>query len=425
MNIYLGLGSNLGDRKSNLRNAIAELEKVGVEFLRASPVIETPALLPDDAPSEWNQPFLNMAIECQVSCRPEQLRVHISAIQDGFGRTNKSRWSPRPMDIDILLWGDEIINTQTLTIPHKDMHLRHFVLTPLISLDATLKIPGRGDKTVLQWSQELPHHIPLWMGILNITPDSFSDGGTHSSLATTQSTIKTMLECGATILDIGGESTRPGAETIDTDTEWARVAPVLQHLHEEFADDKLRPLISLDTRNPVVAAKAIDYGIDFINDVGGLTDPQMIELASQNNCQWIAMHSMSVPADPKIIIAPEKDPLAEVDQWLSTQLESWQRAGIKPQNLVFDPGIGFGKNPLQSLKLLQSAGTYRTHGLRLLVGHSRKSFMKQFASDDIHERDMVTIGAAMQLCQQGVDIIRVHNIPDHIAAYRGWSHLAE
>lgn len=425
MNIYLGLGSNLGDRQSHLRNAVVQLQAGGVEFVKASPLIETPALLPDNAPWEWNQPFLNIAIECRASCTPEQLLKLIIEIQNNLGRTNKSRWSPRPIDIDILLWGDKVIQTDALTIPHKDLHLRHFVLTPLIALNATMTIPGRGDKTLLQWSQELPHHIPLWMGILNITPDSFSDGGKHNDFDQTKKTIQSMVASGATILDIGGESTRPGAATIDTDTEWARVSPVMEYLANIYGDDKLRPLVSLDTRNAAVAEKAIEAGIDFINDVGGVTSPQMIELAAGSHCQWIAMHSMSVPADSNITIAADEDPVQHVHDWLNRQMEIWDKAGISQHQLIFDPGIGFGKNPLQSLRLLQSANSFRQYGLRLLVGHSRKSFLKQFTSDDVHERDMATIGSAMQLCQQGVDIIRVHNIPDHIAAYRGWAHLAD
>jgi dihydropteroate synthase len=203
------------------------------------------------------------------------------------------------------------------------------------------------------------------------------------------------------------------------------VAPVIEVIQSEYKDDPLRPLISIDTRNPQVAQRAMELGVDFINDVGGLTDPAMLELAAENSCEWIAMHSLSVPADPAVVLAADADPVTEVNDWISKQMEAWDRAGIAPANVIIDPGIGFGKNPLQSLKLLQSVHSLRKHGLRLLVGHSRKSFMKQFAGSEVHERDMVTVGSAMQLCQQGVDIIRVHNIPDHIAAYRGWAHLAE
>ena len=425
MNIYLGLGSNLGDRKDNLRRALTMLQLAGANLLRVSPVIETPALLPKGAPWEWNTPYLNLVAECDTSLTPAGLLGHIKRIQSALGRDNKSRWSPRPVDIDILLWRDEIITTDDLTIPHKDLHLRHFVLTPLIALNPQLTIPGRGTNTVLQWSLALQHHIPLWMGILNITPDSFSDGGTNNSLAAATVTIKQMVDWGATILDIGGESTRPGAETIAPATEWQRVAPVIDVIQSEYSGDPLRPQISLDTRNPQVAQQAMELGVDYINDVGGLTDPAMLELAADNSCQWIAMHSLSVPADPAVVLAANADPVAEVNDWISKQMEAWDRAGIAKSNVVIDPGIGFGKDPLQSLKLLQSVHSLRTHGLRLLVGHSRKSFMKQFSGSEVHERDMVTVGSAMQLCQQGVDIIRVHNIPDHIAAYRGWAHLAE
>lgn len=423
MNVFLSLGSNLGDRHDNLRQAISQLQQKGNRLLRASPVIETPALLPEDAPWEWNQPFLNMAIEVEAHCTPEQFRLYIADIQQQLGRDNKSRWSPRPVDIDILLWGREIIATDTLTIPHIDLHRRHFVLTPMIALEPTLTIPGKGDRTLLDWSLDLPHHMPLWMGILNLTPDSFSDGGLNHQPGDACQTINNMIDAGAHIIDLGGESTRPGANPVDTDTEWSRVAPAIEQLGSR-KKDPLRPLVSLDTRHAAVAARGLDAGVDIINDVSGLTEPAMIELAQSSQCQWIAMHSLTVPASAEVTIPADQHPVDALNHWLEQQLIRWDKSGIELHRVIFDIGIGFGKNSLQSLKLLQAAGEFRRYGLRLLVGHSRKSFMRQFASANTHERDMVTIGAAMHLCQQGVDIIRVHNVHDHIAAYRGWSHLA-
>ena len=423
--VYLGLGSNLGDRTKNLQRAIGALIESGVAVCRYSPAIETPALLPDDAPWEWNKPFLNLAVECDLSCSPQQLLDTIHDIQNKLGRNNSKRWSPRPIDIDILLWGNEIIQTETLTIPHRDLHLRHFVLTPLIALAPELTIPGRGDKTLLQWSHELPHHIPLWMGIINVTPDSFSDGGKHHHIDDALNAIENMTDAGCNILDLGAESTRPGADTIGAAAEWDRLEPVLDGIHQRYQADSLRPKISIDTRNPSVAEKALSLGADFINDVGGLTDPAMIALAADSSCDWIAMHSLSVPADSTVIMDTSEDPVSGLQSWLQTQSEIWLKAGIDRNRIIFDPGIGFGKNPLQSLKILQRMDAFKQSGYRLLAGHSRKSFMKSFAGSDIHERDMVTIGSSMQLCQQGVDIIRVHNIVDHISAYRGWSHLAE
>lgn len=421
MAIYLGLGSNLGARKQNLTNAIEALAQEGIQCLRCSPVIETPALLPADAPWEWNKPFLNMVIEVSTELDCFKVLDKIHAIQSRLKRENKERWSPRPIDIDILLWNDEVVRTETLTIPHQDLHLRHFVLTPLIALAPTLKIPGRGNKTLLQWSAELPHHIPLWMGILNATPDSFSDGGINFDADTLMQSAQGMQADGAAILDIGGESTRPGADHIDPDKEWQRIGPFIEQITQQHQDIKVRPQISVDTRHPATAAKAIECGVDYINDVSGLHDPAMLELATQNNCQWIAMHSVSVPADPKQIL--RGDPVQEVSDWLEEKLTHWSKAGLSLDNVIFDPGIGFGKDPLQSLKLLQSAHQFRQHGVRLLIGHSRKSYLKQFTSEEVHERDQATIGASMQLCQQGIDIIRVHNIKDHMAAYRGWAHL--
>jgi len=421
MGIYLGLGSNLGDRKHHLNSAIQQLELQGVKILRCSPVIETPALLPEEAPADWNIPFLNMAIEVQTDLHPEALLKQIHQIQNSLGRDNTKRWSPRPIDIDILLWNDKTIATDKLKIPHDKMHSRHFVITPLLALCPTLKIPGRGDKTILQWSHDLPHHIPLWMGILNVTPDSFSDGGVHYDLKPLTESADVMFESGAAILDIGGESTRPGAEFIDPEIEWQRIGPYIERTIEQYEGQHIRPMLSIDTRHPPTAAKSIAAGVDFINDVSGLTDPAMIELAASSNCGWITMHSLTVPADPAKKL--RGDPIEEVKSWLENQLNVWTKAGISIEKIIFDPGIGFGKDALQSLKLLQAVSEFRRHGVRLLVGHSRKSFLKSFTTDEIRERDLATIGASMQLCQQGVDIIRVHNIKDHIAAYRGWSHL--
>ncbi len=423
MKVFLSLGSNLGDRQANLRQAIAMLAQKGNPLLRASPVIETPALLPEDAPWEWNMPFLNMAIEVEASCTPEEFRSYIADIQTALGRSNESRWSPRPVDIDILLWGRQTINTDTLTIPHLDLHRRHFVLTPMIALEPTLAIPGKGNKTLLEWSMDLPYHMPLWMGIVNTTPDSFSDGGENLATPAAAASIDAMIDAGVNIIDIGGESTRPGASEVDHASEWSRVAPALEHLQDRQSDP-LRPRVSLDTRHVQVAASGLAAGVDIINDVTGLTNPAMIELAQDSECEWIAMHSLSVPASADITLPADRHPVDELRAWLDQQIGKWNKAGIDLNRIIFDIGIGFGKNSLQSLKLLQAASEFRRYGLRLLVGHSRKSFMRQFASANTHERDMVTIGAAMHLCQQGVDIIRVHNVADHMAAYRGWSHLA-
>ncbi len=447
MRVYLGLGSNLGDRREHLSRAIDALDTGGTAVVRVSPVVESPALLPDSAPPEWNRPYLNLVLECTVRCGPEPLRARIDEIEQAFGRRRASRWSPRPIDIDILLWGRERIETPRLTIPHRDLTRRSFVLTPLAALAPRLTIPGRGKRTVLEWSMTLKDPIPLWMGIVNVTPDSFSDGGRladrprigarHEHTAVrpdadggrladrtrVESHVAAMVGAGAHILDVGGESTRPGATPVDPATEWSRVGPVLEQLIERSAGHRLRPLLSLDTRHPEVAEKGLALGVDIINDVGGLTSPAMLALARDSGRDWVAMHHVTLPADPRVTLPVDRDPYDGVEQWLRQRMETWDAQGIDLGRIIFDPGIGFGKNRLQSLRLLRRAGTLRRHGLRVLVGHSRKSFIKSFAGKDEAARDLATLGASLQLCAQGVDIIRIHNVPLHTAAWRGWSHL--
>ena len=353
----------------------------------------------------------------------EQLRLWIDEIQTAFERDNSSHWSPRPIDIDILLWGRERFVTERLTIPHRDLTCRSFVLGPLTALAPRLTVPGEDRRTTLEHSIALGHHIPLWMGIVNVTPDSFSDGGRYVEWARVEPHVEAMLEAGVHMIDVGGESTRPGATPVDPEVEWSRVAPVLERLAERFSGERPRPLLSLDTRHVQVASKGLDLGVDVINDVSGLTTPDMAALARTSDCDWVAMHHVTIPADPGTTLPDDEDPFKAVEAWLLARMEAWDAQGLDLGRIIFDPGIGFGKNRLQSLRLLRRAGEFRRHGLRVLVGHSRKSFMKTFTGQDEGGRDLATIGASLHLCAQGVDIIRVHDVPGHIAAYRGWSHL--
>lgn len=421
--IYLGLGSNLGDRRGSLARGLAALARAGVEVHRVSPVVESPALLPDRAPAEWNQPFLNLVAECSSAESTVAVLQRIKQIERELGRVEGGdRWAPRTIDIDILLWGREQLATERLKIPHPGLQGRAFVLTPLIALRPSLTLPGLGERTVLDWSRDLAHHIPLWMGILNATPDSFSDGGEHADWASAEAHVEEMVEAGAQIIDVGAESTRPGAAPISADEEWRRLAPVLEPLIDKYRAAPLRPWVSVDTYHAGVARRAIEAGADIINDVGGLGSSGMIELAGTTGKDWIAMHNLGLPADPARTLSTDEDPCVAVERWLTQRLEQWQRAGLDLDRIIFDPGIGFGKTSLQSLKLLREAARFRRFGLRCLVGHSRKSFLRGLVADN-DQRDLATIGASLNLCGQGVDVIRVHNVPAHTAAYRGWAHL--
>jgi dihydropteroate synthase len=231
-----------------------------------------------------------------------------------------------------------------------------------------------------------------------------------------------MVDHGASYLDFGAESTRPGATPLAADDEWARLEPTLARAIDKYAGDPIRPRISVDTYHVEVARRALALGADLINDVSGLTQPDMVELAASSSAEFVAMHNLGLPADPQATLSAARGTVEQIEEWLDGQLERWRSHGLELDRIVFDPGIGFGKTPLQSLELLREARRFAGRGLRLLIGHSRKSFMSGFAGDDMRTRDLVTVGGSLALCAQGIDVLRVHNVADHAAAYRGWAH---
>jgi 2-amino-4-hydroxy-6-hydroxymethyldihydropteridine diphosphokinase/dihydropteroate synthase len=423
MAIFLGLGSNVGDRRAELAAAIAALERSGVEVVRVSPIVESPALLPHGAPPEWNLPFLNLVLECRPAVGREELLKRIKTIERERGRAGGDRWAPRPIDIDILIWNDERIADAALTVPHASIAKRNFVLSPLLALEPSLVIPDGEGKTVLEHVRALPDHIPLWMGILNLTPDSFSDGGELASWSSIEARLDRMCEAGAQIIDLGAESTRPGATPLSAAEEQERLVPVLERVLAKLESQRLRPLISVDTYHAETARRALRAGVDIINDVGGLSDPAMLEVAATHDADWVAMHHVTLPADSHRTLPVDADVGDAVERWLEERLSAWTRAGLSLDRILFDPGIGFGKNPLQSLALLRDIRRFHKYRLRCLVGHSRKSFMQSFGSRDPHARDLATVGASLRLCEQGVDVLRVHDVALHVAAYRGWAAL--
>jgi 2-amino-4-hydroxy-6-hydroxymethyldihydropteridine diphosphokinase/dihydropteroate synthase len=423
MDLYLGLGSNLGDRRAHLSRALERLAAHGIELVRASPVVESPAMLPDDAPVDWNRPFLNLVAHCRSELPPLGVLDGLKAIERELGRVDRGRWAPRPIDLDLLLYGRETFADERLRVPHPGIVERAFVLTPLASLAPQLTIPGLGNRTVLEHARAGRRHLPLWMGIVNLTPDSFSDGGELPTAEAVEARVAELFAAGAELIDLGAESTRPGATPLTADEEWARLEPMLGRLVDRYRGSVLRPRFSIDTYHVETARRALRLGADIVNDVGGLTDPAMIALAAESGAEFVAMHNLGLPADRAHTLPVDEDPTAAVERWLEARLTEWEGAKIDPARIVFDPGIGFGKNALQSLKLLRNVERFHKFGLRLLVGHSRKSFMHQVTAADRMDRDLFTIGVSLSLCRAGVDILRVHNVAAHTAAWRGFAHV--
>lgn len=419
--IYLGLGSNQGERRAHLSKAIEQLRQNGFKCQEISPIVESPALLKADAKPEWNRPYLNLVVGGETRHTPHELLKLAKKTEVALGRDLKaSRWSPRPIDIDILLWNNEKINSEDLVIPHPEMYKRAFVITPLMHLAPHTIIPGI-NLSALQISQQiLP--IPLWMGIVNLTPDSFSDGGANKNLAVLEQRLDAWVSAGVHILDFGAESTRPKADPVPSKLEQQRLArlfPILERLRQKHT---FMPLISIDTHHVRSAEFALNKGADWINDVTGLGDAAMLELLETKQATGVAMHSLSVPVKPKESLDPARPVVPQLLEWLQGQSQKWQAHGLDTAKLIFDPGVGFGKTAAQNLDIIKATATLRKQGFRLLLGHSRKSFMNNFSSDDFADRDMETLGLSLVMCEQGVDMLRVHDPLSHIQAYRAWSH---
>jgi dihydropteroate synthase len=245
---------------------------------------------------------------------------------------------------------------------------------------------------------------PHVMGIVNVTPDSFSDGGKHNSLEQAVEHALQLVEDGADILDIGGESTRPGATPVALQQELGRVIPVIE---------RLRPMagvpLSIDTYKPEVMQAAIEAGADIVNDVFALRQPGALEAVAKSRAGVCLMHMQGTPqtmqSDPQY-----DDVMAEVKAFLETRLQAAVAAGIPAERIVLDPGFGFGKRTLHNVALLQGLPDLSSLGRPLLVGLSRKSVLGSLTGADVNTRLHASIAASVISAMKGAKIIRVHDV---------------
>ena len=249
------------------------------------------------------------------------------------------------------------------------------------------------------------------MGILNVTPDSFSDGGDFQDPEAAFRHAKQMIAEGAHILDIGGESTRPGAAVVSIEEETARVIPVIETLRKET-----EVAISVDTSKPQVAEAALAAGADIINDVTGFRNPEMVELCRDSDCGMVAMHMHGTPRTMQQ--APAYDDVVQaVGLFFKETYDELLKAGINPGRIVFDPGIGFGKTLEHNLKLLERLSDLSTHDRPILMGLSRKSFIaKLTGEEDLQARAWPTVALTSQTRQSGAMIHRVHDVAENLQA---------
>ena len=423
--VVLSLGSNLGNRRDNLSTGLKHLSKAGCSIQQISPAVESPAQLPPNSPSAWNRPFLNVVVQGKCNLGIDKFYRVSKQIQTDLGKAVENKWQPRNLDIDIVFWGSVVTKLNGNLIPDSAVYSRPYVLSPLVHMAPQWKIPGSAGVSALDFScaSKSEFHIPLWMGILNITPDSFSDGGRFTHFENMRAVVENMISNGINIIDIGAESTRPHATPLTADEEWTRLKPALELVQEIVKETVLPPQISVDTYHPATAEKCLELNIDMINDVGGLRSNDMMALARSYDKTFIAMHSVTVPVDSKISLDPAADACAVFEDWIREGRELWDLNGLDLHRIIVDPGIGFGKSSLQSLDLMRSTKRFRKLGHRLVVGHSRKRFLRSFSSHASADLDIETIGASLQMCSQSVDILRVHAVEDHTRAYLSWAHL--
>jgi dihydropteroate synthase len=249
------------------------------------------------------------------------------------------------------------------------------------------------------------------MGVLNVTPDSFSDGGRWLNLEVAVAHGIAMLRNGAEIIDVGGESTRPGAEPVSEDEELRRVLPVVQHLATEHG-----AVISIDTMKPAVARAAVAAGAAIINDVTGLRQAEMRQVVCETQAAAIAMHMLGEPRTMQA--APEyRDVISQIREFFRQTFNACIACGIDPMRLAFDPGIGFGKTVGHNLTLLRNVESVRLEGRPLVVGVSRKSFIgKVTGTTKMSDRFWPNIALTSYLRMRGANILRVHDVhPNHQA----------
>ncbi|MBX3092333.1 MAG: dihydropteroate synthase [Cryobacterium sp.] len=263
--------------------------------------------------------------------------------------------------------------------------------------------------------------MPLIMGILNVTPDSFSDGGLYNNFDDAVDHAVQLVEAGATVIDVGGESTRPGAERLAVDKEQARVLPVIREL---IARDVP---VSIDTMNAATAAAALDLGAVLVNDVsGGLADKGMARLIAESGIEYVAMHwrGHSAKMDSAAVYT---DVVRDVRNELKHRVAELIVAGVRPDRIILDPGLGFAKTAQHNWQLLGRLRELETLGHRILIGASRKKFLGELLPEGAPtaDRDPATATISALAAEAGVWGVRVHDVAGTLAALQVWESLNE
>jgi dihydropteroate synthase len=264
----------------------------------------------------------------------------------------------------------------------------------------------------LYCNNKLDLSSPKVMGILNVTPDSFSDGGKYSNIDHALAQAEQMLIDGVNIIDIGGESTRPGAKEVSEQDELQRVIPLLKAIKQRFD-----VIISIDTSKAVVMSEAIAQGADIINDVRALQNQGCLEVVSQSTIAICLMHMQGLPRSMQV--APSyHDLIGDIKSFFEQRINACTQVGINRERLILDVGFGFGKTLAQNYQLLAQLSDFKSFNLPLLSGTSRKSMIGNLLNQDVEQRLTGSLTTAIIAAQQGANILRVHDVKETVDAIK-------
>ncbi|XP_034688558.1 folate synthesis bifunctional protein, mitochondrial [Vitis riparia] len=453
--VVIALGSNVGNRVDNFNEALQLMKKSGMHITRHGCLYETEPVYVTDQPL-----FLNSAVRGITKLGPHELLRVLKKIEKDMGRTDGIRYGPRPIDLDILFYGKFRVNSEILTIPHERIWERPFVMAPLMDVMGS----AMESDTVASWhsfsklsgglfesweklggesligknglKRVLPTGNVLWdwslktsmMGILNLTPDSFSDGGKFQSVEAAVSQVRLMILEGADIIDIGAQSTRPMASRLSAQEELDRLIPVLDAvLKMPEVEGKL---LSVDTFHSEVASEAIGKGAHIVNDVSaGQLDPNMLDVVAGLKVPYVAMHMRGNPSTMQNSENLQYDNVCkQVASELYLRVRDAELSGIPAWRIIIDPGIGFSKNTEHNLDILMGLPNIRTElagkslalsHAPMLIGPSRKRFLGDIcARPAAAERDPATIAAVTAGVLGGANIVRAHNVKDNLDAVK-------
>ena len=305
--------------------------------------------------------------------------------------------------------------SRMLIVGSRDMFLELVEITSPATIameDALSNLLSRKNRTIRMGEHSIVLDRTQVMGIVNVTPDSFSNDGLYYYMDKAVERAFQMVECGADIIDVGGESTRPFSEPVSESEELKRVIPVIERLSAD-----LRVPISVDTRRPNVALRALESGAVMVNDVSGLRDPVMISTVANAEVPVVLMHMRGEPKTMQENIHYD-DVLGDIMITLQRNISLAIEAGIDPANIIIDPGIGFGKTVGNNLEIIRRLDEFRCMGHPIMVGPSRKNFIGKILDLPVEERVEGTLSASVTSIIKGADIIRVHDVKEAVRAAR-------